>query len=701
MDKRAEEENKLEGELAKGRLTETAQLFDATQKLAKAGSWKLDLTTNTPVWTKGVYDIHELEATQALELDQAIDFYVPKDRKRIRQAIEAAVQNHQDFDLTCRLRTAKDNLRWVRVTGKPVMPTQGEVEEVVGLIMDITDQQEASQALKKQADMQQLLMMMASEFINLPLREIPTAIKQALGRFGRFVQADRAYVFSVDRRQQTATNTFEWCAEGISPQIDNMQNLALSVIPSIFQALEQGQMFYLPDVNDLPPSPQRQMLVEQDIKSLIVVPMMERGKCTGFIGFDAVRAHKTFTTEERQILLFFAQMLLNVQLRSAAEAQLQQNQEALQKLTASVPGAMFQLERTPDGKMHLPFISEGIKEIFPGIPLKTIKKGVFLHLDFIAEPDRERLLQRIQQSAETLRNFSEEYRVKMPDGSLRWHTANLKPQKRADGTVVWYGIFLDITRQKELDEIKSRARELEVKNKEMEQFAYVASHDLQEPLRTIHSFVGMLRRRPSVAQDEEALKFIQFAQGGAERMQQLIKGLLQYSELGAGYKQREHIDLPQLLQAVLQDLSSTISEKEANVQIGQIPQVITGYPLEVRLLFQNLISNALKFHKKGEKPEIYIEGETQIGYWLFYVKDNGIGIPDQHQHRIFKIFQRLHHRSAYEGTGIGLSFCKKIVELHHGHISVSSQEGVGSTFAFSIYCTNEQDETTTKPRTAD
>ncbi|HKK78528.1 MAG TPA: ATP-binding protein, partial [Phaeodactylibacter sp.] len=343
--------------------------------------------------------------------------------------------------------------------------------------------------------------------------------------------------------------------------------------------------------------------------------------------------------------------------------------------------------------------SNGIKEIFPRLPLDTIKKGIFRHLDLIAEPDRDRLLQRIQYSAETLRNFSEEYRVKMPDGSLRWHAANLKPEKRADGTIVWYGIFQDITRQKELDAIKSRARELEVKNKEMEQFAYVASHDMQEPLRTIHSFVGMLRRRPSVTADEEALKYIQFAQDGAVRMQQLIKGLLQYSELGAGHKQRERIDLPQLLQTVLQDLSSTISEKEAKVNVGQLPQTITGYPLEMRLLFQNLISNALKFHKKGVPPEIFIKGETQTGHWLFYVQDNGIGIPDQHQHKIFKIFKRLHHRSTYEGTGIGLSFCNKIVELHHGHISVSSTEGVGSTFAFSIKCTNEQDETKARPRT--
>ena len=117
------------------------------------------------------------------------------------------------------------------------------------------------------------------------------------------------------------------------------------------------------------------MLAKQNIKSLILVPMIEQDKCTGFVGFDAVRAHKTFNIEERQILQFFAQMLSNVQLRSDAEVQIQQNQEALQKLTASVPGAMFQLERTLDGKMYLPFISEGIKEIFPGIPLKTIKKG--------------------------------------------------------------------------------------------------------------------------------------------------------------------------------------------------------------------------------------------------------------------------------------------------------------------------------------
>ncbi|HEV8082993.1 MAG TPA: two-component regulator propeller domain-containing protein [Chitinophagaceae bacterium] len=224
--------------------------------------------------------------------------------------------------------------------------------------------------------------------------------------------------------------------------------------------------------------------------------------------------------------------------------------------------------------------------------------------------------------------------------------------------------------------------DLETKNKEMEQFAYIASHDLQEPLRTTSSFVKLLQKQYEGKFDEKADKYFTFISEASDRMKMLIKNLLDFSRIG-NKKELEQVDCDKILSNVLADLGIAISESRAEIIYDPLP-IVNGYATELKQLFQNLITNAIKFRKKETPSIINISVQKNESTWQFQFKDNGIGIDEKYNEKIFVIFQRLHTQAEYEGSGIGLSHCKKIVELHKGKIWVESRVGEGSIFSFTI-----------------
>jgi PAS domain S-box-containing protein len=235
----------------------------------------------------------------------------------------------------------------------------------------------------------------------------------------------------------------------------------------------------------------------------------------------------------------------------------------------------------------------------------------------------------------------------------------------------------------ELEEkVRSKTHQLLLKAKEIEQFTYFASHDLQEPLNTTMGFIGLLKNRFKEHADKNSEQYFNYIIQANERMKNLVKELLEYSRLG---NKKEHcrVDCHALIRDVLADLGAAIQQHQARVRVGELP-VITAYPLELKLLFQNLISNAIKFRKPDTPPLIDITAVKDERQWTFTVTDNGIGIDAVHLEKIFQLFRRLHNQSAYEGSGIGLAHCRKIVELHGGSIRAESEKGVGSSFHFSI-----------------
>ncbi len=246
------------------------------------------------------------------------------------------------------------------------------------------------------------------------------------------------------------------------------------------------------------------------------------------------------------------------------------------------------------------------------------------------------------------------------------------------------------------EELANKTRELAQSNAELQQFAYVASHDLQEPLRMVASYTQLLGKRYRGKLDKDADEFIGYAVDGATRMQRLIRDLLEYSRVGSENKSLEHTDSEVVLRQVLDNLSASVRERHAEVTHDPLP-IVHANPTHLTQVFQNLIGNALKF--QGDSPaKIHVGAKAVPDGWEFSIRDNGVGIPADQLGRIFSIFQRLHGQSEYPGTGIGLAICKRIVEKYGGNIRVESELGTGSIFYFTL--TTPRDVMKPVPQTA-
>jgi|GEM_PF-2129038 len=414
----------------------------------------------------------------------------------------------------------------------------------------------------------------------------------------------------------------------------------------------------------------------------------------------------------------------NITKRRIAEKQLQIEIERLETILETNPSAVIIVEASG----NISFINKRAKEIYginiTGMDLSTaIAKVKSRRIDGSEYPVGDGPSARAL-SGQMVRN--EEMLLEQPNGTVLPIIGSAAPIYNLEGDVISaVVIFDDISKRKQeewrkqkmlekeqqlseelsatneelqatTEELKTSnedlilaqnslvelVNKLKTSNKELEQFAYVASHDLQEPLRMVASFTQLLERRYKNNLDDDADDYIGFIVEGAQRMKDLIDDLLAFSRLNTEVRKFEPILIEVALDDVIFNLKSSIEENNAIITYDSLP-TINGDPSQIRQLFQNLISNAIKFHGDAT-PEIHISARELDEEWLFGVMDNGIGIKPNHQEQIFSIFKRLHTRKDYEGTGIGLAICKRIVERHGGKIWVESEESVGSTFYLTI-----------------
>jgi PAS domain S-box-containing protein len=245
------------------------------------------------------------------------------------------------------------------------------------------------------------------------------------------------------------------------------------------------------------------------------------------------------------------------------------------------------------------------------------------------------------------------------------------------GEIAVLAAISDLTWRKNIE------AELRRSNQELEEFAYIASHDLQEPLRMVSSFAELLGKEYAEAFDQQGKQWLQYLAEGASRMRMLVRDLLSYSRVGRSEVRLEQVDMNVLVQEVLSDLSIAISESKAHIEVGELP-TCRGDASQLRLLIQNLLANAIKFQPPAQAPRIELSAEDRATFTLFHIRDNGIGIESDYFEKIFQIFQGLHMREEYEGTGLGLAICKRVVLRHGGELWVESTPGEGSVFSFKL-----------------
>ena len=322
------------------------------------------------------------------------------------------------------------------------------------------------------------------------------------------------------------------------------------------------------------------------------------------------------------------------------------------------------------------------------------KTNKILWLEFIHPDDLDRVeLNRNAVFEDISKTYWEDqYRCKRADGTYAIVYDRGYIVRTSNGTAIkMIGSTQDISKLKENEielaklnnQLIIQTKDLAISNKELENFAYVASHDLQEPLRMISSFLTQIEKKYGEILDEKGKKYIFFAVDGAKRMRQIILDLLEFSRVGRLELKQEEVNIRGIIDDIIDLYKKQIEEKNAMIKIGNLPLIVT-YKSPIRQVFQNLISNALKYHHENTSLEINIQCEREDRFWKFSVQDNGIGIEAEYHEKIFEIFQRLHNKEDYSGTGIGLAIVKKIIESQGGKIYLESKKGEGSIFYFTI-----------------
>ncbi|OEY71187.1 PAS domain-containing protein [Salegentibacter salarius] len=372
----------------------------------------------------------------------------------------------------------------------------------------------------------------------------------------------------------------------------------------------------------------------------------------------------------------------------AYEKELESANERYRYVTKATSDAIWDYNMV-DGNL---FWGAGFETLF-GYRLNEFKPQLSTWYNKIHPEDLERVLdgfQKFIQGEETI--WEEEYRYRNAHGEyLDVFDRGFVVRDKKGKALRIVGAMQDITRKKQYEisltklnaDLKERAKELAISNAELEQFAYVASHDLQEPLRMVTSFLTQLEKKYADVLDEKALLYIDFAVDGAKRMRQIILDLLEFSRVGRTEDKLETVDINDVLDDVKHLYRKKISDKKVRIITETLP-VIEAPKSPIRQVFQNLISNAIKYSKEGVNPEINIKHNETEDFWEFTIQDNGIGIEQEYFDRIFVIFQRLHRREEYSGTGMGLAVTKKIIENLGGKIWLESREGEGTTFHFTI-----------------
>jgi PAS domain S-box-containing protein len=425
-------------------------------------------------------------------------------------------------------------------------------------------------------------------------------------------------------------------------------------------------------------------LLSSKLRAVIATPISRlAGAATSVseTGDYSVRAQKLSGDELGLLVDAFNEMLAGIQSRdNHLRTALAEREEALRDaekarerfrfMAESMPQKIF--TATPSGDRD--YFNRQWTE-FTGLPFEQIKNWgwtQFLHPD-----DVEADLGSWRRSIETGAPFHFQYRLRRADGAYRWHLTRALAMRDAEGGIsMWIGSTTDIHEQKEREE------ELRQANEDLQQFAYSASHDLQEPIRNVAVYSEIVAKRYNTVLDDDGRQFLGFLTEGGRRLATLINDLLAYTRAGVVEGETTTVDASAALQHALSSLAEAVRENDATVACDPLPHVSMGAS-HLQQVFQNLIANALKYRKE-EPPQIHISAVQQGGAWRFSVRDNGIGIDPHYKEVIFGVFKRLHRDPKYSGTGIGLAICQRVVERYGGRIWVESSPGEGATFFFTV-----------------
>ena len=596
------------------------------------------------------YKADELRKGEVCSIDPII---IAEERLHILEVVKDAVRDHKPFELEYRIAHKCGAIRYFFEKGQPIYDADGQCEFLDGVILDITDRKHSEMALRESEE-----------------------------RFRSIFENSLDALF----RWNLKTNRFDYLSPafstvtGFTPEelkAMGKDTLLEHVFPDDRHRVAQG-IDHFPKL-DKRPLECRFMAKNGEYRWLSVSLSAVNDK-------EGHPSHCVGSVRD------------NTGTKQIEEAVLESRTQLLQ-LAENIKEVFW--IGSPDW-MKILYVSPTYESVW-GRSCRSLYEDPRSWLDAVIDEDRGRVRDEVdKKSAGDLSdsNFME-YRISRPDSSRRWISARAFPVRNDRGEIYRIaGIAEDITERKEIEErlrasrenleiqVRERTAELERSNRELQNFAFVASHDLQEPLRKIRMFGDMIVSDSGNILSEQSLDYLGRMNRAGKRMRELLTSLLEYSRVSTRAMPFRRTDLNKSVEEALSNLDILIRETRGRIEVGHLP-TLEGEPLQMVQLFQNLIGNALKFQRPGEVPFIKIHahpvrsGKNTSAYRIF-IEDNGIGFDEKDLGKIFILFQRLHARSAYEGTGMGLAICRKIVGRHGGEITAKSEFGKGATFMVTL-----------------
>jgi PAS domain S-box-containing protein len=616
------------------RLNSNSDLLRRIESLGNIGHWELDLTTGQSTWSEQMYRILGLHPNRTIPpIDLALELIHPDDRKQVDDAMQKALESGDLLKIENRVVLPDGSIRHLISEGMVDRNSAGLAIRLFGISRDISQEKQKEENLQKS---------------NLYLENIFNTTQDLI-----FLADEDGAFLKVSKSCEKILGYSQSELKGKS-----FRDL---VHPDDFEATVES----------------RKKIMSGDSSSDFQNRYFKKDGSVVYLNWSA-------TLDETSKTVFAVARDITQLVRT--EAALKADRQKLSIVLDASPETIWALDRDYRLVTANTEFLRAMKDVFNWVvsPGDNLVFGIDLPAEFIQEWKvwYDRAL-----AGET---FSIVRKVTIMEKG-GYMEVSFKPIFEAGEVVAICCYSMDITHRKTYEEslkklnaeLAESNRGLEISNKELEQFAYVASHDLQEPLRMITSFLGLIKLKYSHVLDEKGLQYIHYSVDGAKRMRDIILDLLEFSRIGTQPESKQVANTADLIQEVLLLNKKLIRDKNAIIHIGPLPN-INCHSSTIVQLFQNLINNGLKYQAGESSPEIWIEGKESETEWEFSVRDNGIGIESEFIEKIFVIFQRLHHKEQYSGSGIGLAICKKIVEFHGGRIWVNSVPGQGSTFCFTV-----------------
>lgn len=570
---------------------------------------------------------------------------------------------------------------WLQLNIVPMREDSDKITGYMAVEVDISELKENQALIQHQVALQNILIDISSTYINIDINKIENVISRSLEKMAKFVNADRAYIFDYNFKEKTTSNTYEWCEIGIEPEIQNLQNVPLDLVPEWVERHLKRQPFSVEDINELPTGEEgetnlRSILEPQGIQSLITIPIYEGKNLQGFVGFDSVRSKRKYAAEEIKLLTLFGQMIINVKEKQRVQKQLQIQEEKYRNIIANMNLGFLEVDEDDkilDANPSFSLMSGYSTEEIVG------KRGIDL---FFQDEKGKRTI--IQKNILRKIGQSDVYETEVIDkfGNRRWWLISGGPNYNDAGEMTGsVGIHLDITDKKKLEDEQTQLLNLTQKqNDRLKNFAHIVSHNLRSHAANLSGMISFIE-----LQDKQFATniFFQNFKNVVDNLMESIQNLsevadIQINEAG----DLDRLNLVEIINSTLLNVSSLArgSEVQINFEQNQGKAWVMGILSYLESIVLNLLTNAIKYSDPKKQKRINIFIEISDEWTILRVSDNGLGIDLNRQGRkIFGMYKTFHNHP--DSRGIGLFITKFQVETLGGKIEVESEEGIGSIFS--------------------